>query len=189
MATSDERLEAIAAKLHEDLSFAAPEMKRAKLLKRLREAMALGGETASEEIAAWQTASMLIGGSGDPSDVTPDQAQQYVVELQHVARYAAAYLEGQGGPGEDEARQRLCDTLAQAHRTDEGTRGPGPKPEWIKPGVRVDFRSLIGGPVTLANTVVTHGPVVMCDHWSAWIEGQSGSVSCAALTPAAAVSR
>lgn len=57
-------------------------------------------------------------------------------------------------------------------------------PAWLKPGVRVDYHSIIGGPVTLANAVVRDGPCLMCDHWSVWLEGKSGSVAVEAVTRA-----
>lgn len=57
-------------------------------------------------------------------------------------------------------------------------------PAWIKPGVRVDYHSIIGGPVTLAGAAVRSGPHRMGDHWSVWLEGKAGGVDVEACTPA-----
>jgi len=57
-------------------------------------------------------------------------------------------------------------------------------PAWLKPGARVDYHAIIGGPVTLANAVVRMGPYRICDHWSVWLEGKPGGVCVEAVTRA-----
>jgi hypothetical protein len=59
----------------------------------------------------------------------------------------------------------------------------GAKPEWIKPGMLVDYHSVIGGPVTQKGMIVIHGPSEMCDHWVVWLKGKSGCVNVEACTP------
>jgi hypothetical protein len=61
-------------------------------------------------------------------------------------------------------------------------------PPRIKVGDRVDYHSIIGGPVTLRDAIVRAGPSWMSDHWSVWITGMVGSVCVDALTPAVEVS-
>ena len=57
-------------------------------------------------------------------------------------------------------------------------------PAWLKPGVRVDYHAMIGGPVTLAGATVRSGPHRMGDHWSVWLEGKASSVDVEAVTRA-----
>lgn len=60
-------------------------------------------------------------------------------------------------------------------------------PTWLVVGARVDYHSIIGGPVTLANVRVRTDPWQLGDGtWVAAIEGKAGGVAVAALTPATA---
>jgi hypothetical protein len=62
---------------------------------------------------------------------------------------------------------------------------PGPKPEWIKPGMKVDYHEIISGPVTQPNVTVMEGPELLGGHtWVVWLRGISGCVAVAACTPA-----
>jgi hypothetical protein len=57
-------------------------------------------------------------------------------------------------------------------------------PAWLKPGARVDYHAMVGGPVTLAGAVVRSGPHRICGHWSVWLEGKASCVDIEACTPA-----
>jgi hypothetical protein len=46
-----------------------------------------------DERCAWQHASGLIGGGGDPSDVTPSVLELYVIAQRHVAHSARRLLD------------------------------------------------------------------------------------------------
>lgn len=53
----------------------------------------------------------------------------------------------------------------------------------IRKGDKVDYHSIIGGPVTLAGATVTEDPYQMASgHWVTFISGKSGCVSLDALT-------
>ncbi len=57
-------------------------------------------------------------------------------------------------------------------------RKPMPPPAWLKPGARVDYRSLRSGPVTHANREVLSEPWKLgSGDWIVSIEGVSGGVS------------
>jgi hypothetical protein len=47
-----------------------------------------GGYVHDDERCAWQHASSLIGGGGDPSDVTPAALERYMRELDRVVECA-----------------------------------------------------------------------------------------------------
>lgn len=54
---------------------------------------------------------------------------------------------------------------------------------WIKAGVRADYHSVIGGPVTISGVKVTCDPYVLGGHsWVVFIEGKAGCVSVQALS-------
>lgn len=64
-------------------------------------------------------------------------------------------------------------------------------PSWLKPGVKVDYHSIIGGPVTAPSLEVVAGPQELGGPggtWCVWLDGKSGCVSVEAVTPAAGVS-
>lgn len=57
-------------------------------------------------------------------------------------------------------------------------------PTWLAPGVRVDYRAVVGGSVTLANVRVRAEPWQLGDgSWVVAIEGKAGGVAVEALTP------
>lgn len=64
-----------------------------------------------EDVAAWQTASGLLGGSGDPSDVTPAQLSNYIQALDSVA-YWARELFARGPAEEQHVKDMLRSALA-----------------------------------------------------------------------------
>jgi len=53
----------------------------------------------------------------------------------------------------------------------------------FKIGDRVDYHSIIGGPVTIANTAVESEPWDLCGSLVVKIEGKAGGVDIDALTP------
>jgi hypothetical protein len=55
--------------------------------------------------------------------------------------------------------------------------------EWVKPGVRVDYHAVIGGPVTRAGYVVKATGQLPSGAWVAWLERKSGCVALEALSP------
>lgn len=52
-------------------------------------------------------------------------------------------------------------------------------------GARVNYHAIVGGPITLPNTVITGGPYERGDHRSWRIEGKPGTIDEAALSPVA----
>ena len=58
------------------------------------------------------------------------------------------------------------------------------KPNWIKEGDVVDYRSIIGHEVTQPRMRVSHGPTMVSGNWVVWLEGKSGCVAVEACTPA-----
>lgn len=58
-----------------------------------------------------------------------------------------------------------------------------PPPEWMKLGVTVNYHSIIGGPVTLANTRTRSDPWQLGHgEWVVLIEGRTGGICLDALT-------
>jgi hypothetical protein len=56
---------------------------------------------------------------------------------------------------------------------------------WIKVGTKVDYHSIIGGPVTQDGMVVREPAQQLPGggQWVCWLKGKAGCVSCESVTP------
>lgn len=54
---------------------------------------------------------------------------------------------------------------------------------WVAVGARVDYHSIIGGPITQRDLVVRAGPQWMGGSWVVWLTGKAGCVAVEACTP------
>lgn len=52
----------------------------------------------------------------------------------------------------------------------------------IRKGMKVDFHSIIGGPVTEPDCIITVEPWMMCGTWVCMINKRQSCVSCDALS-------
>jgi hypothetical protein len=58
-------------------------------------------------------------------------------------------------------------------------------PNWIRPGARADYHSVIGGPVTKPGLTVVSDPQLLGGHtWVVWLDGVRGCVAIEAITEA-----
>ncbi len=91
------------------------------------------------------------------------------------ANYSHWYLEKRGS---------CCEPPEIVHRERETKRPYLVKPEELKPlQTRVDYRSIIGGKVTLSNALVRSKPWQLGDgEWVVMIKGKAGGVSLRAIT-------
>ena len=56
--------------------------------------------------------------------------------------------------------------------------------QWIQPGVRVNYHSVIGEPATDFDLVIRAGPQKLpSGQWVVWLEGKAGCVAVDAVSP------